>query len=167
MKKGWFLLSWTLAFCLLLIWCTNNGISKKEAQDIALQDAQRTRSEVVFTKTELNRDDKVYEIEFTAGEYEYEYEIDAKNGEIKIDEDFVAYTEKDAKNTAFTDAWYTEDEVTLLETRTIDIEDKMHYMVKFVDEGGKMCTYTISAVDGSIYNSNCEQSDYREKDDVE
>lgn len=167
MKKGWFLLSWTLAFCLLLIWCTNNGISKKEAQDIALQDAQRVRSDVVFTKTELNRDDKVYEIEFTAWENEFKYEIDAKNGEIKIDDDFAVYTEKDAKTTAVIDAGFSEDAVTFLETKTVEIDDKTHHLVKFVDEGGKMCTYTISAVDGSIYSSNCEQSDYREKDDTE
>ena len=55
--------------------------------------------------------------------------------------------------------------MTLLETRTIDIEDKMHYMVKFVDEGGKMCNYTISAISGTIYSSECEQTDYREKDE--
>lgn len=167
MKKGIVLLGWAFALCLLLIGCSNGNISKKEAQDIALQDAQRTRSEVIFTKTVLNRDDKVYEIEFTAWENEFEYEIDAKNGEIKIDDDFAVYTEKDAKSTAVIDAWFSEDAVTFLETRTVEIDDKTHHIVKFVDEGGKMCTYTISAIDNSIYNSNCEQSDYRKKDDIE
>ena len=166
MKKGWFLLSWTLAFCLLLIWCTNNGISKKEAQDIALADANWTRSDVVFTKTEYDREDKIYEIEFTAKwEYEYEYEIYAKNWEIKIDEDFILYTDVDAQNIAFTDAGYTEDMVTLLSNNTVEIDDKAHYRVKFVDEWWKMCDYTISAIDGTIYDSNCEQTDYREKDE--
>lgn len=172
MKKGWFLLSWTLALCLLLIWCTNNGISKKEAQNIALADANWTRSDVVFTKTEYNRENKIYEIEFTAigedkKEYEYEYEIDAKNGEIKIDEDFAVWTDVDAQKTAFTDAGYTEDMVTLISNNPVEIEDKAYYRVKFVDEGGKMCDYTISAIDGTIYDSDCKQTDYREKDDVE
>lgn len=165
MKKGVVLLSWAFALCLLLIWCSNGNISKKDAQDIALQDAHVTRADVVFTKTELNREDKVYEIEFTVWENEFEYEIDAKNGEIKIDDDFAVYTEKDAKSIAVVDAWLSEDAVTFLETKTVEIEDKTHHVVKFVDEWGKMCDYAISAIDGSIYDSKCEQSDYREKDE--
>ena len=59
-------------------------ITAKRAQEIALEHANLTASEVVMEKIELDYDDGiyVYEVEFVSGGYEYEYKIDAKTGEI-------------------------------------------------------------------------------------
>ena len=59
-------------------------ITAKRAQEIALEHAKLTASEVVMEKIELDYDDGiyVYEVEFVSGGYEYEYKIDAKTGEI-------------------------------------------------------------------------------------
>ena len=60
------------------------AVSVERAKSIAVEDAGRALSEVTFTKTKLERDDgrTVYEIEFFAGETEYEYTIDATSGAI-------------------------------------------------------------------------------------
>lgn len=54
------------------------------AKAAALADAGFTEADVVFTKTELDRDDGVeeYDIEFYVGSTEYEYEINAATGAI-------------------------------------------------------------------------------------
>ena len=59
-------------------------ITAKRAQEIAIEHAKLTASEVVMEKIELDYDDGiyVYEVEFVSGGYEYEYKIDAKTGEI-------------------------------------------------------------------------------------
>lgn len=58
------------------------GLSK--AKQIALARAGVSSSNVYFTKSKLDYDDgiRVYEIEFYAGNYEYEFEISAKSGTI-------------------------------------------------------------------------------------
>lgn len=59
-------------------------ITANRAQEIAIEHAKLTASEVVMEKIELDYDDGiyVYEVEFVSGGYEYEYKIDAKTGEI-------------------------------------------------------------------------------------
>ncbi len=59
-------------------------ISEEQANQIALDHAGVSATDVLFIKTELDRDDgrSVYEIEFRAGAYEYEYEINAATGDI-------------------------------------------------------------------------------------
>ncbi len=63
---------------------TKNQISASEAKNIALDHAGLKTEDVVFAKVELDRDDGkyVFEIEFISGKYEYDYEIDAENGNI-------------------------------------------------------------------------------------
>lgn len=58
------------------------GIDK--AKSLALENAGKKTSEVNFTKAKLEKDDGVwkYEIEFTAGTMEYEYDIDAVSGKV-------------------------------------------------------------------------------------
>ncbi len=56
-------------------------ITLDEAKKIALSDAKVKNSDVTFTKTEYDRDDFEYEIEFTCNGKEYEYEI-GRNGTI-------------------------------------------------------------------------------------
>lgn len=60
-------------------------IGKTRAKNIALADAGVNASAADFIKVELDRDDgiSVYEIEFTSGNLEYEYEINAVSGKIR------------------------------------------------------------------------------------
>lgn len=60
-------------------------ISKSKAKSIALNHAGVSASNADFIRVELDYDDgvRVYEIEFDAGDFEYEYEISAKSGNIR------------------------------------------------------------------------------------
>ena len=62
----------------------NKSVSEKEAKQIATKHAGVKYSAATFTKIELSYDDgfKHYEIEFYANGTEYDYEIDARNGDI-------------------------------------------------------------------------------------
>lgn len=59
-------------------------ISKEDARKVAIKDANLSKSQVKFTKSKLDRDDGVlyYDIEFTFGNNEYDYEIDAYTGKV-------------------------------------------------------------------------------------
>lgn len=63
---------------------TANIISTEDAKAAALSHAGIAAENAQWYRSELDRDDgrRVYEIEFDAGEYEYDYEIDAQTGEI-------------------------------------------------------------------------------------
>ena len=88
MKNKLFALSLLATLGVALAWC-GNYISKKEAQNAALLDAWFTRDQVRFIDTELDRDDGIYDVEFIADEkYRYEYEINARNGEVMVDMTF-------------------------------------------------------------------------------
>lgn len=66
-------------------------IGKEKAKAIALSHAGLSESQVYKLKCELDRDDGkvLYEVEFKADGYEYEYDIDAANGNIlKWDKDW-------------------------------------------------------------------------------
>lgn len=62
----------------------SNKITDAAAKAITLDHAGLTEADVTFTKVKLDRDDGriEYEIEFRQGDIEYEYEIDAQNGNI-------------------------------------------------------------------------------------
>ena len=59
-------------------------IGKDKATDIALADAQLSESDVTRLRVSKERDDgqSIYEVNFTCGTTEYEYEILASNGDI-------------------------------------------------------------------------------------
>ena len=59
-------------------------IGKEKATDIALGDAQLSESDVTRLRVSKERDDgqSIYEVNFTCGTTEYEYEILASNGDI-------------------------------------------------------------------------------------
>lgn len=58
-------------------------ISLDGAKKIALGDAHFTEQDVIFVKAELfDGPRKIYDIEFTADGKEWDYEINAKNGQI-------------------------------------------------------------------------------------
>ena len=60
-------------------------LSAEQAKAIALKHAGLTADQVKGLRAELDRDDgvPVYEIEFRAGQYEYDYEIHAETGKIR------------------------------------------------------------------------------------
>ena len=62
----------------------NGAVTLEEAVDIALKDAGFTAADVNSTKKAQDTDDGVqkYEIEFTNGGYEYDYDINAATGQI-------------------------------------------------------------------------------------
>ena len=63
---------------------SGNLISEEKAKEIALDHAGYEESEVRFVKAELDRDDLIvhYDVEFVAGDFEYEYEINAESGKV-------------------------------------------------------------------------------------
>lgn len=63
---------------------SSNYIGVDKAKSIALKDAGVSASNATFTKAKLDRDDGIYEyeVEFYAGDTEYEYTINALTGDI-------------------------------------------------------------------------------------
>ncbi len=59
-------------------------ISTDKAKSLAYNHAGIKATEVKFSKAELDRDDLIvhYDVEFVAGKYEYEYEINAESGKV-------------------------------------------------------------------------------------
>lgn len=57
-------------------------ISADAAKNAALKDAGVSAADTKRMECDLDRDDLVYEIEFTSGGVEYEYEVDAVSGKI-------------------------------------------------------------------------------------
>lgn len=62
----------------------NNYVSAEKAKTAAFNHAKVKAADVKFAKAELDRDDRVvhYDVEFVAGKYEYEYEVNAENGKV-------------------------------------------------------------------------------------
>jgi uncharacterized membrane protein YkoI len=60
------------------------AVSESEAKKIVLEHAKLNENEVRLYRSELDRErgKVVYEIDFDSGRYEYEYVIDASNGNI-------------------------------------------------------------------------------------
>ncbi len=61
-------------------------ISEDKAKSIAYNHASVKTADVKFSKAELDRDDLIvhYDVEFVAGNYEYEYEINAETGKVIV-----------------------------------------------------------------------------------
>lgn len=68
----------------MLAGCGANDIGKDQATQIALEDAGFSESEVTRLYVSQDRDDgrSLYEVGFTGGGTEYDYEIDASDGSI-------------------------------------------------------------------------------------
>ncbi len=65
---------------------SNEYISADKAKSIAYDHASVKAADVKFSKAELDRDDLIvhYDVEFVAGNYEYEYEINAETGKVIV-----------------------------------------------------------------------------------
>ena len=137
-----------------------NFISLEEAKKIALKDAKLddTAQKIVFTKTELNRNQgrPCYILEFYTGKYQYHYEIDAKTGEIIYGRRYILLT--DAKRIAVDDAECS-DKVTFLEEELVDGGIKTpYYRLVFTDRKTQW-TYRINAVSGAILEKKSKHTD--------
>lgn len=62
----------------------NGPLTMEQAKSMALAREGIDAADAVFTKAKLERDDgrQIYDLEFCANDYEYEYEIDANTGEV-------------------------------------------------------------------------------------
>ena len=60
----------------------NEILAAEVAQQYALSHAQLTAEEVTGLRTEYDRDDNVYEVEFNHNGWEYDYEIHALSGAV-------------------------------------------------------------------------------------
>lgn len=151
---------------------SNSGqISIEEAKSAALADAGLTASDVVFTKEKSDYEDgiAVYDVEFYAAEYEYEYEINASTGAVysknveahrrsgtghlghsgNITATGASIGEEEAKSIAVNHAGFALADVNLLKVK-LDMEDgKTVYEVEFYKEN-KEYDYTIDASTGTI-----------------
>lgn len=63
---------------------TSSYIGEDKAMQIALENAEVSQEELLFSQAKLDSDDGIwiYDVEFYAGNKEYDYEIDAVNGTI-------------------------------------------------------------------------------------
>lgn len=121
----------------------------------------------------------VYEVEFESAEYDYDYSIEAKKGEVlyshkEVDEDYVAPVQREtkeeseknnvdigkekAKSIALANAGFSESQVTRLHVER-DLDDgRIEYNVEF-DANGKEYDYEISGADGKILDYDVEVED--------
>ena len=134
---------------------TSKFISVEEAKAAALKRASLDASKVTFTKAELDIDDRTphYDIEFVSGGYEYEVEVNAKNGRI-IDFDRELDDSKPADPSKY--AGLTEAQVTELETELDTDSLTAHYDVEFKC-GGFEYEYKINAKSGKVISFEKER----------
>lgn len=137
------------------------SITVAEARNIALNHAKLSISDVTFTKTELDRDNGrlIFEIEFYYNGSEYDYEIDAKTGQIiSVDYENEGYrpspgpdsiTLARAKEIALNHAGVSASEVTFVKVDLDRDDGRFVYEIDF-HHGGKEYEYEIDADTGRI-----------------
>ena len=151
------------------------GITEEDAKQIALRHANVSESDAVYMQVKLERDHgrDEYDVEFYAGNTEYDYEIDAATGEIlSFDYDAESYTPPaaqaqagnaagsqnsqtsyisadQAKAAAFAHANVNEKDVSKLEVDFDQDHGKAEYEVKF-DVANMEYEYEIDAVTGEV-----------------
>lgn len=150
---------------------TSNFITVEEAKAAALKRASLDESQVTFTKTKLDTDDRIphYDIDFVSGGYEYEVEVNAKNGRIigyerereekKPQVDTSKFISADAaKKAALAHAGLTEAQVTELEAELDTDSLTAHYDVDFKC-GGYEYEYKINAKSGKVISFEKRETD--------
>ena len=159
-------------------------IGAQKAKEIAYEHAGVSADSLKKLEIELNRKRGVvvYEIEFEAGGYEYDYDINAETGEIvtsykERDNDFTAdpgvvdpssgnyIGEARAKEIALSHAGLSAENVIELEAELDRIGGVVVYEVEF-KSGGYDYDYYINAESGEIISSYKEHDDYRKDTDV-
>ena len=155
-------------------------IDLEEAKSIALQHAGLSEKDVVFVETKLERDNSrnEYDIEFTANNVKYEYEIDAGNGNIlgfsskSISENLndndtgaslssegsEQITLDEAKTIALNHAGVTESNAVFTKAK-LDYDNGIpEYDIEFIANNTEY-DYEIGAKDGSILENSAKRID--------
>ena len=143
------------------------SITPDEAKQAALDHAQLTAEQVVFTQAKLDYDDgrAVYDIEFYSGNKEYDYEIDANSGKVlEFDYDIenfdissvqVRLSLDEAKAVALKNAKLSENDVVFTKAK-LDYDDgRAVYDIEFYS-GNKEYDYEIDANTGKILDRDIE-----------
>ena len=143
-------------------------IGEAKAKEIALKNAGVTAGSLIGYAIELDTENgvMVYEVEFKAGGYEYDYDIDAKTGKIlkrqkERDDDRISAAligSAKAKEIALSHAAVSADG---LRDVAVDLDDKDGapvYEVEF-KSGGYAYDYDIDAKTGKILKNEKEQDD--------
>lgn len=147
-----------------------SSIDEEQAKAIALKDAGITETDVTFmqVKTDIENGVSVFDVEFIAGDTEYDYEIDAATGEIRSkDRDIEAspaepalptgdeFSKEDALGFALEHAGMNESDVTVTELYRETDDGVDMYKVEF-QSGGMEYDYEIRVSDGKILESESE-----------
>ena len=158
-------LSLVLSICAVA--APSASITPDEAKQAALDHAQLTAEQVVFTQAKLDYDDgrAVYDIEFYSGNKEYDYEIDAVSGKVlEFDYDIenfdissvqVKLSLDEAKAVALKNAKLSENDVVFTKAK-LDYDDgRAVYDIEFYS-GNKEYDYEIDANTGKILDRDIE-----------
>ena len=146
------------------------SIDEEQAKAIALKDAGVSEDDVTFMQVQADFENgvSVFDVEFIAGDTEYDYEIDAATGEIRSkDRDIEAapaepalpagdeFSKEDALGFALEHAGLKESDVTVTELYR-ETEDGIDvYKVEF-QSGGMEYDYEIRVSDGKILENESE-----------
>ena len=152
-------------------------IGAEKAKEIAFAHAGTDATAVLSCKAELDTEDgiMVYDVDFEAGRFEYEYEIDAATGKVlkaekEIDDDTAASSEKPfvpapemigeskAKTTAFAHAGVSAADVTDYEFKVDTDDGKTVYELDF-RVGSTKYEYEIDAATGKVLKAEKEIDD--------
>ena len=164
----------TIAASTLTVPCMAQGqITEAQARQIALKDAGLTEDQVTFVRSQVDYDDgvKEFEVEFYAGNMEYDYDIDAASGAIRSkDQDCEFYaptagqaaggavTKEQALETALNHAGVSKANASYVQVHK-DYDDGMEqFDVKFY-VGMTEYSYDIDANTGRIVDYDIEIDD--------
>jgi uncharacterized membrane protein YkoI len=153
---------------------TEQYIGEAKAKSVALENAGVVEADAIFLKVHLDHDDSrvVYEVEFYSGNTEYDYEIDAVDGQIlESDKDIEYYSipnrslattnagqyigEEKAKSAALEHAGVTAEQAIFIKAYLDHDDGRVVYDVEFYS-GNTEYDYEIDAVSGDILESDKE-----------
>lgn len=146
---------------------TDGLITLDSAKAAAAKDAGAAVSDVTFIKAYKEYDDRrwEYEVDFVYNGYEYDYTINAQNGNIISKEIEAVYgattgtsaaiTQESAKAVALSDAGANESSITLIKSEKDYDDGVLEYKFEFLYNGYKY-DYTINAQTGKIKDKEVE-----------
>ena len=160
-------------------------IGEAKAKSIALEHAGVKEEDAMWIEVKLDRENRtvVYDVDFDAAGYEYDYEINATTGDIvksqkEVDDDYRAaqtqtqtqtqtqpqtdyISEAEAKSIALEHAGVNEDDALWIEVKLDREKNTVVYDIDF-DAAGYEYDYEINATTGAVVKSQKEvDDDYR------
>jgi uncharacterized membrane protein YkoI len=155
-------------------------LTVEKAEEIALNHAGLTRDQVRFDRTEYDIDDGVeaYEIEFRSSDWEYDYKIHGKTGEVLLSEkdqegratatvpspaqpaqsSSKTLTAEEAEEIALNHAGLTRDQVRFDRTEYDVDHGTPEYEIEFRQDGWEY-SYEIHAKTGKVISNEKERDD--------